>query len=99
MSLILFIEWNGYCEFLTKNSISFDMTQILYLPIIDANPSDYDTIYTSLKMAVKKSKSADQNFCMVTFDLPLYIKARDIVASCSDISDVKDVIIKLGGFH
>ncbi|XP_018317962.1 uncharacterized protein [Mycetomoellerius zeteki] len=50
--------WNGYCELLTRNYKPFELAQIMYLPIIDAPPSDYDTIYTSLKVAVEKSAAA-----------------------------------------
>ncbi|KYN29124.1 hypothetical protein ALC57_01443, partial [Trachymyrmex cornetzi] len=85
-------------ELLTRNK-PFELAQIIYLPIIDAPPSDYDTIYTSLKVAVEKSAAVGQDFCMVTFDLPLFVKARDIVASCSEICGVKNVIVRLGGFH
>lgn len=55
---LLFAGWNGYCELLTRNYKPFELAQIMYLPIIDAPPSDYDTIYTSLKVAVEKSAAA-----------------------------------------
>lgn len=31
--------------------------------------------------------------------MPLFVKARDIVAPCSEICGVKSVIVRLGGFH
>lgn len=78
---------------------SFELTQIRYLPIIDAPPSDYDTIYTCLKLAVEISTAAGQDFCVVTFDLLLFVKARDVIASCSDVCGLKNVIVRLDEFH
>lgn len=69
------------------------------MPIIDALPSDYDTINTALQMAVERSTTAGLDFCIVTFDLPLYLKAKDIVASCGQDSPIKNVIVRLGAFH
>ena len=36
--------------------------------------------------------------CFVTFDQPLYIKARDIIA-CTPLSDKSFIVPRLGGFH
>lgn len=69
------------------------------LPFLNSPPSKYDTIYSVLLTAVEKCKSLNQSCCFVTFDQPLYIKARDIVASCSTDSEVSLVIVRLGGFH
>lgn len=85
-------------EMLTKNE-TFETSEIVYLPIIDASASDYDIIHTALTMAVQRLQAVGQESCIVTFDLPLFIKARDIVASCGDISPIKNITIRLGGFH
>ena len=85
-------------EMLTKNKMS-ETSQIMYLPIIDAPASDYDTIYTVLRIAVQRLQTVNQKSCIVTFDPPLFIKVRDIVALCGDISPIKDTTVRLSGFH
>lgn len=37
--------------------------------------------------------------CTVTFDQPLYAKAREIVAAAPEGSDLSKIVIRLGGFH
>ncbi|GBM15552.1 hypothetical protein AVEN_8931-1 [Araneus ventricosus] len=37
--------------------------------------------------------------CIVTFDQPLYSKAREIVAAAPQECDLSKIVIKLGGFH
>jgi len=63
-------------------------SRILCLPFLNSPPSKYDTIYSVLLTAVEKSRSLNQKCCFVTFDQPLYIKARDIVASSSIDSEI-----------
>ncbi|GBN55566.1 hypothetical protein AVEN_205044-1 [Araneus ventricosus] len=37
--------------------------------------------------------------CIVTFDQPLYTKAREIVAATPEGSDLSKIVIRLGGLH
>jgi len=64
----------------------------LFLPFIHQVTSNYDTIYTTLKYALDNGKRYG-HACIVTFDQPLYIKAREIVAASSkDGSGLKEVL-------
>lgn len=90
--------WNGFMEQITCSE-PYSTSQTLFLPFINAPPSNYDTVYTSLLTAINKCKSIKQNVCFVTFDQPLYLKAREIVASFPPDSDLGIVIVRLGGFH
>lgn len=90
--------WNGFMEEATIEQ-SFTTSRILYLPFINAPPNDYDIVYTALLSAVEKCKAVGQKACIVTFDLPLYMKAHDIVHNAEPTSYVKDVVVRLGGFH
>lgn len=58
-----------------------------------------DTIYTTLQCAINTAKKHEQRTCLITFDQPLYIKAREIVAASDASSDLSRVVVKLGGFH
>lgn len=90
--------WNGFMESVTAN-MPYERSKVLCLPFINAPPSDYDTILTSLLEAVKNSKRCSQKTTFITFDQPLYWKARDIVGAADPTSDLKNVVVRLDGFH
>ncbi|XP_018360554.1 PREDICTED: uncharacterized protein LOC108759534, partial [Trachymyrmex cornetzi] len=46
-------------------------------------------------MAAEKSTDVQLQTTFVTFDQPLYVKARDIVACCGGESELKNIIIRL----
>ena len=74
-------NWNGLMENLTR-FLSSEKSRILFLPIINNIPSNLDTVYTSLLHAKQITENSRQKLCVVTFDQPLYVKARSIVARC-----------------
>ena len=65
------------------------VNHIEYQPIIDGDPNDYSTIYTRLLQCIEL-----EDMPIVTFDLPLWLKAVDIIQS-KDL----EVVPRLGGFH
>lgn len=91
--------WNGYIEHLTRNMLHFNMSRILFLPFIHHPASNYNTIYTTLHCALKEAKNHGHTTCVITFDQPLYIKAREIVAAALPNSELSRVVVRLGGFH
>lgn len=88
--------WNEFMEEATKNT-EYVRSAIIYLPFINAPPSDVNTVYTSLRAAVNKCQEIGQKSCVVTFDQPLYMKAMDIVHSGDP--DFQNVSVRLAGFH
>ncbi|CAG9782212.1 unnamed protein product [Diatraea saccharalis] len=91
--------WNGYLEQLTENNKNFSTSQVIFLPFIDHPASNLDTIYTTLHCAINIAKSHQQKACIITFDQPLYSKAREMVAASDTNSDLSKTVVKLGGFH
>jgi len=73
-----------------------EKSRIEILPFIHLDPTNPNTIYSALSFASKQCKIHKISSCIITFDQPLYIKAAEITASSSDLSNV---IIRLGGFH
>lgn len=73
-----------YNELTLKSSIEF-------LRIINANPNDMQTIYTTIMRAIKGTHESP---AIITFDLPLFIKASQIVKE-----QKLEVVVRLGGFH
>ncbi|CAG9833247.1 unnamed protein product [Diabrotica balteata] len=90
--------WNGYLE-LTKNNKNFSTSRILFLPFIDHPPSKLTTLFTTLQSALNIAKTDKQKTCVITFDQPLYSKAREMVAAADTSSNLSKIVMKLGGFH
>lgn len=97
-------EWKGYMTTITTGDYS-EKTRVITLPIINAPPSNYDTIYTALHYACELNQGTDKDDqsnhpkVIITFDQPLYWKAREIVAAAPLDSKISNCIVRLGGFH
>lgn len=89
--------WNGFMEQITSKG-TFSTSDINTMSFINASPSDYNTIYTTLLCAVAECEKVRPTTCFITFDQPLYQKARDIISSTSD-PRLQSVVVRLGGFH
>lgn len=90
--------WGGFNQVATENqSNEFHVSDVVTLPFINLNPSNLSTIYTALNFALKEASRHGRNYCIVTFDQPLFIKAVDIVHASSELCDA--VIVRLGGLH
>ena len=71
----------------TQN-LPYNVFAITYLPFINKAPGHYELftpLYTNIQGPV-----------FITFDQPLYIKARDLVAQDGSLNQV---VVRLGGFH
>lgn len=95
-------NWHGFMNNLYAMNNDFCTTKVIALPFIKAPPGNHRTILTSLIDARRRANINNQKHCFVTFDLPLYMKASEIVASIDPSNDphnVRSVIPRLGGFH
>ncbi|KYN11020.1 hypothetical protein ALC57_16838 [Trachymyrmex cornetzi] len=90
--------WNGFMGKLTEQ-LSFNLSRICPLPFVNSPPSDANTIFTVLKHAATLSLSLNIHKVFVTFDLPLYQKAVQIIYSCPNDNSLKTIMPCLGGFH
>lgn len=88
-------SWSGF------NSILFpDMPQqsnVGYCPMIDGNSTDFSTVYTVLKHAQMISSAMGQEDTVITFDLLIYMKAKQIQWRYPE--EFSDVVVRMGGFH
>ncbi|KAG5868772.1 hypothetical protein JTB14_024590 [Gonioctena quinquepunctata] len=76
----------------------YQVSKIFCLLFIDENPSDLRTIYTALHYAAQHCKETERKTCFVTFDYPLYIKAKQILCNTKD-KNLENVVPRLGGFY
>ena len=74
-----------------NNSNKISPSSIVYQPIIDSNPNDYSAITTALLRCIQLEKT---NYTVITFDLPIWLKAVDLI-----LSQRMPIIPRLGGFH
>lgn len=90
-------SWSGFMQQVVKSE-EHEKSRIEILPFIHLDPTNPNTctIYSALSFASKQCEIHKISSCIITFDQPLYIKAAEITASSSDLSNV---IIRLGGFH
>ena len=71
---------------------------IMFMPMIDMNPSDSTCIYSTL-MFVSEHVRRHEVTPIITFDQPLWWKALMIIKSEPMVSDLRGIILRLGGFH
>ncbi|EDO31927.1 predicted protein [Nematostella vectensis] len=72
-------------------------SKIGYCPMIDGASTEFSTVYTVLKHAQKVSAVACQEDTVITFDLAIYIKAKQIQLRYQE--EFANTVIRLGGFH
>ncbi|KAG5880069.1 hypothetical protein JTB14_034700 [Gonioctena quinquepunctata] len=89
--------WSAFMEKATKD-LPFEETYTACLPFINSPPSDCDTIHTAMLESIEKCRAKGQTWCFITFDQPLYLKARFFAANSND-PRLKYVVLRLGGFH
>jgi hypothetical protein len=88
--------WGGFNHFVTEKDGVFHVSDVVALPFINMDPTNLSTIYTALLFAQNEASKYNRNYCIVTFDQPLFIKAVDIITATPDLSNV---VARLGGFH
>ena len=88
--------WSEMMQMVQTGEFS-GQSSVLFMPMIDMNPSDMSCIYSTLKFVAKQCDKL-QVTPVVTFDQPLYWKAFTLVVNEPEDSDIK-VIVRLGAFH
>lgn len=89
--------WSGMMQTLHHGEYP-GQSDVVFLPMIDLNPSDPSCIYSTLKFVSNQAKK--QNVTpILTFDQPLYWKALTIIHAQPLGCDLKHLVLRLGGFH
>ena len=73
-------------------------SSVTFLPMIDMNPSDVTCIYSTLKYVCEHAHRHDVT-PILTFDQPLWWKALAIIVTEPVGSNLRDIVLRLGGFH
>ena len=67
------------------------ISHIHFLPVIEGDPNDLNTIFTTLEECIRVSGNS---IAVVTFDLLIWLKATDIIKQA-----YLSIIARLGGLH
>ena len=89
--------WSGMMPFVHQGDHP-GKASVMFLPIIDMNPSDSTCIYSTL-MFVSEHAQRHGATPILTFDQPLWWKALMIIESEPEKSDLRGIVLRLGGFH
>ena len=89
--------WSGMMQLLHRGNHP-GRSSVMFLPMIDMNPSDATCVYSTLKYIREHARRHDVT-PIITFDQPLWWKAQMIIVTEPVGSDLKDIILRLGGFH
>ena len=66
--------------------------------MIDLNPSHMSCLHSTMLFVTSHARQYNVS-PILTFDKPLWWKAMTIQESVSEDSEIKDVILRMGGFH
>jgi hypothetical protein len=88
-------SWSAFNALLYPDIPRVD--NIGYCPLIEGSSTEYSTIYTVLKHAQAISAIVGQEDTVITFDLAIYMKAKQLQWKLPD--EFVDIVIRIGGFH
>lgn len=89
-------SWSAF-NAITSVAVTAPCTNIGYCPMIPGPATEYSTIYTVMKAVQDMSVSLGQTNSVVTFDLAIYTKAKEIQWRRPD--EFQNLTIPMGGFH
>ncbi|CAH3022720.1 unnamed protein product, partial [Porites evermanni] len=90
-------NWSGLMQTISKGSHP-GKSSVTFLPMIDMDPTNMSCIYSTLKFVEAQCKR-QHTTPIITFDQPLWWKAQLIVESEPPDSELRSIILRLGGFH
>ena len=88
-------SWGAFNALVSQTSPP--VTQIGYCPMIAGSPTEFSVVYTVMKQAQTMMRALGQKDSVITFDLAIYVKAKEIEWRYAD--EFRDIVIRLGGFH
>ena len=88
-------NWSGFMQHIfSESDCPITKSEVLFLPIIDLNPSDETCIYSTLVYTQSQAEQLGIPTACITFDQPLWLKAVEIISERS-----LSIVCRLGGFH
>jgi 5'-3' exonuclease len=91
-------HWQGMMHVIHQGYAHPGQSSILYLPMIDMHPGDRNCILSTLEF-ISNLASRHHIPPILTFDQPLYWKAKEIISAAPRNSHLKEIVLLLGSFH
>lgn len=91
-------SWTGMMQ-LVHQGRHQGKSSVMFLPMIDMNPSDVTCVSSTLHFVSEHAKQHRIANPIVTFDQPLWLKAFTIIQTEPENSDLRKIIVRLGAFH
>lgn len=91
-------SWNGMMQ-LVHHGRHQGKSSVMFLPMIDMNPSDVTCVSSTLHFVSEHAKQHSIANPIVTFDQPLWLKAFNIIQTEPPNSDLRKIVVCLGAFH
>ena len=73
-------------------------SSVLFLPMLDIDPGDTTCIFSTMMYVCSHAKRYGAT-PILTFDQPLWLKAFTIQESSPADSEIRSIVLRLGGFH
>ena len=89
--------WSGMMQFVHRGNHP-GQSSVTFLPMIDMTSSDPTCIFSTLKFVTEHARKHNVT-PIITFDQPLWWKALTIIMSEPLGSDLREIVLRLGGFH
>lgn len=89
--------WTGMMQMI-HNGDHPGQSSVMFMPMIDMNPSDMTCVYSTLQYVNSHARRHNAT-PILTFDQPLWWKALTIQESSQMDSDMRKIVLRLGGFH
>ena len=89
--------WSGLMQMVHKG-IHPGKAAVVFLPMIDLDPSDMTCIYSTLLFLSDQARKQHVT-PVITFDQPLWWKAWTIITNEPQDSHLKSVVLRIGGLH
>ena len=89
--------WLGFMQMVCEGHYP-GQSKIAFLSVIDLQPTVMTCVYSTLSFICDHAKRYSVT-PIVTFDQPLWWKAMIIVTNEPETSDLKSVVLRLGGLH
>ena len=89
--------WSGVMQHV-QHGLHPEPSTIKFLPMIDMDPSDLTCIYSTLKFVCAQAKRLGVT-PILTFDQPLWRKAILITSGEPQSSNLREIVLRLGGLH
>ena len=90
-------SWSRTMEFVHNGSHP-GKSSVIFLPMIDMNPSDPSCIYSTLHYVANHARKFNST-PILTLDQPLWWKAYMITLAEPEDSPVQNFVLRLGGLH